>query len=93
MTIDCIELSNLVLFVHIVVKNLRQLFDKYSVPRTEHDVQKYDEDFFKFCGLLRKPKLSKEIMINIIECFNFGTAFTLNLSAGRAEIATNYTAQ
>ena len=28
-------------------------------------------------------------MINLFECFNFGTAFTLNLSAEQAEIGTN----
>ena len=30
---------------------------------------------------------------NRVECFNFETAFNLNLSAGQAEIATKYTAQ
>ena len=40
-----------------VLKNLRQLFDKYAVACTGRSCQKYDEVFFKFCGLLRKPKL------------------------------------
>ena len=29
--------------------------------RTRRSCQKYDEDFFKFCGLLRKPKLYKSL--------------------------------
>ena len=33
-------------------------------------------------------RLKIKHMINIIACFNFGTAFTLNLTAEQAEIAT-----
>ena len=42
-----------------VLKNLRRLFDNYAVARTEHDalVKSTTKIFFKFCGLLRKPKL------------------------------------
>ena len=42
-----------------VLKNLRRLFDKYAVARTEHNalVESTTKIFFKFCGLLRKPKL------------------------------------
>ena len=42
-----------------VLKNFRRLFDKYAVGRTEHDtlVKSTTNIFFKFCGLLRKPKL------------------------------------
>ena len=42
-----------------VLKNLRWLFDKYAAGRTEHDahVKSTTKIFFKFCGLLRKPKL------------------------------------
>ena len=42
-----------------VFKNLCQLFDKYAVARTEHNtlVKSTSKIFFKFCGLLRKPKL------------------------------------
>ena len=42
-----------------ILKNLRQLFDKYAVARTEHDalVKSTTNFFVKFCGLLRKPKL------------------------------------
>ena len=29
--------------------------------RTRRSCQTYDEDFFKFCGLLRKPKLYKSL--------------------------------
>ena len=40
-------------------QNLRQLFDKYAVVRTEHDalVKSTTKIFFKFSGLLRKSKL------------------------------------
>ena len=42
-----------------VLKNLRRPFDKYAVAPTEHDalVKRTTKIFFKFCGLLRKPKL------------------------------------
>ena len=42
-----------------VFKNLRRLFDKYAVARIEHDtlVKSTTKIFFKFRGLLRKPKL------------------------------------
>ena len=30
---------------------------RYLTPPKRRSCQKYDEDFFKFCGLLRKPKL------------------------------------
>ena len=39
-----------------VLKNLRQLFDKYAVARTEHDALVKSTTKI-FCGLLRKPKL------------------------------------
>ena len=32
------------------------------VHRTRHSCQKYDKDFFKYCGLLRKPKLYSSVM-------------------------------
>ena len=41
-----------------VFKNLHQLFDKLAVACTERDaLSKVRQHFFKFCGLLRKPKL------------------------------------
>ena len=44
--------------VHICLKSLRR-FDKYAVARTEHEalVKGMMKIFFKFCGLLKKPKL------------------------------------
>ena len=51
-----------------VLKNLRQLFDKYAVARTKHDalVKSTTMIFFKFCGLLRKPKLYVNVSANLI---------------------------
>ena len=44
---------------HISKKNIFQIFDKYAVAHTEHDalVKSTTKIFFKFGGLLKKPKL------------------------------------
>jgi hypothetical protein len=48
-----------------VFKNLPRLFDNYAVARTEQDalVKSTTKIFFRFCGLLRKPKLEKATQI------------------------------
>ena len=47
--------------VHIVLKKSSSTFWPVHccAHRTRRSCQKYYEDFFKFCGLLRKPKLYK----------------------------------
>ena len=51
-----------------VLKTLRRCFDRYGVARTER-TKKHNEDFFKYCGLLRKPKL-----------YNFIHSFSTNIA-------------
>ena len=53
----------IVRLVHIYLNNIRQLFDKYAVVRTEHDaLVKSMTKIFKFCGLLITQTLLKQIL-------------------------------
>ena len=56
--------------VHIFKKKSSATFWQvcYCAHRTRRSCQKYDKDFFKFCGLLWKPKLylrQKEILFSV----------------------------
>ena len=70
--------------VHICFEKSSSTFwqVRCCVHRTRRSCQKYDEDFFKFCGLLRKPKFYYYLFLplgnsNLIDKDHFGIRYYL----------------